>query len=334
MPHSLISKKSFAPVALLLFAIIVGVFYYQNSNARKVTEEEVVIKEPKSFIPPDVGQVADINIANGNLLYLTTSPNSEPGMGGGHVAGHDLVVKDAISNEKKVIAKDVLEASFSNKGDFVVLSDSEYEIRIINLKGEVIDKIGKHGVNPVFSSDDSTVVYHRLANEGQGQDLFEKSPYGLVQYDIKEKNEKNLTDSKDDYEPLAFSTDMSKLYFNSGRAYDSKIEGYENHVVSLWVLDLKTNKVTRLTNLDEEKELANGGDPRVSGSALWSTDKKTIISEDDGEIWKFTLSDDGTLLDVSKMLDGTNVSWAIADKSINVLLADKQQPMWKVVSIN
>ena len=335
MQHT-ISKRLVGVVALVVM-IVAGYYLLTNSPAPTADNQnkEASNELPLFALSAAEGRSVDVNLNAGQLLYLANNESVSDGIGGGgHMQGKDLVVKDVNTGEKKTIAKDVIEAKFSPDATKVVVANADDEVLLLDSNGTQLAKLGKHGSGPIFSNDGKFIAYHKLADEGEGQDLFEKSPYGLVLYDIEKRAEKILTKNKDDYEPLGFSADMTKLYFNSARAYDSEIEGYENHVASLWVLDMKTSDVTRLTNLDENEELQKGSDPRVTSGALWSTDRKTIISEADGEVWKFVLSDDGMLEGVSKLAQGTEISWNLIDQSINLLTTEKQKSAWEVVDIN
>ena len=59
------------------------------------------------------------------------------------------------------------------------------------------------------------------------------------------------TGGMDDFEPVGFSLDKTKLYFNSSRSSEQTPKA---HIASLWVIELKNGKTTRLTNTKQ----ANG----------------------------------------------------------------------------
>ena len=151
-------------------------------------------------------------------------------------------------------------------------------------------------------------------------ELSEKSPYGIAVHNLATGREDVITGSSHDFQPVGFSKDMTKLYFNSTRPFENTKNEYENHVASLWVVDLSTKKVTRLTNLNEELVMKGVMVPTLDIRALWSSDKKTAISSTDIEsgIWKFEFNDDGTLLDAKKIASGTAPRWSELDNKIEI----------------
>lgn len=331
MSHNSISRRSITLLGLMLVVAVISGFFISNSNEEKqrIGEHEMVQSEnPLWFLAPEEGDVTDVS-RNGQILYLAKGADNE-GMGGDAITGKDLVVKDIATGVKIVIARNIYGAKFSPDGTMVATYDIASEVKILDLTGKVIEKIGKHGAGPRFSHDGKYLAYYKLADEGEGQDLFEKSPYGLALFDLENKTEKILTRDNDDFEPLGFSLDMSILYFNSSREYQPIKNGVENHIVSLWMIELATGKTTRLTNIDEEEVYRNGPLPMVSSDALWSLDRKIIISETDGEIWRFELLDSGILKESKQIASGDSVGWEVQDESIKLKTAKEG---WKVVSV-
>lgn len=340
MSYNSISRKNLTLLGLvLLVAVISGFFinYYTSDQSQSLNEKKEVMQGSSSswFVSSEEGQITDVSRNSSQLLYLADNGIDSGGVGGGgHMSGKDLVVKDVKTGEEKVIAKDVGDAKFSPDASEVVIVNSYKEVKILNIEdGKELVKIGKHGSSPIFSSDGKFIIYHKLADEGEGQGLYEQSPYGLVQYDIERQTERILTENKDDYEPVGFSLDMSKLFFNSARAYEPVVNGYENHVVSLWVIDMNTKEVTRLTNISEEAERRGELIPLVSQNALWTSDRMVIISETDGEVWKFVLDSDGMLDSARKIALGYSPNWALVDESINLMTKSDDDSSWKVFNI-
>lgn len=334
MQNIFTSKRAFL-FGLIIIASIVVILaffttFFQNQNDNFVYVENEKIYSSSKVVADNVSRIVDRNEASSQILYLTKAAVENVG---GHPQGSDLVVKDSVTGKEKVIAKKVVDAKFSPDGTRVVVQNEDHEVRLLTLNREEVARIGAHGSAPFFSHDGKYIAYHKLADQGTGFRLYEFSPYGLALYNPATGKEELITDNKDDFQPVGFSADMSKLYFNSGRKYDTSPEGFENHVASLWVVDLKTKAVTRLTNTDEEVVRQGTMVPTVNSMALWSSDRKTIISENDGKVWQFSLDEGGGLKGAKYLADGTSPNWLVPDQSIVVRTTVEGKGEWKTINI-
>lgn len=247
-----------------------------------------------------------------------------------------LVLADGNTGNTNVVARGIMTATLSPDGTQIAAWDENNEIHLMTIDGKGVARIGVHGSLPVFSHDGTYIAYNKLANEGeQFFDLSKDSPYGIAVYNLETGEEEIVTNDIDDFQPLGFSADMSKLYFNSGRAYETTPEGFNNHVASLWVVDLKTKEVTRLTNTDEEAVRRGDKTPIIHATALWSSDRKTVVSSLEAEsgVWQFTFSNEGELVNAKQIADGTSPRWVVPGESIAVRTKVGNRGEWKTINI-
>lgn len=238
-----------------------------------------------------------------------------------HFHGGELILKSNREDKQTVIAQDILSADLSDDGLLVAAWNSDNQIKLYNSEGKEMKVLGTHGASPIISNDKNYVAYNKLADSGSDLlELSEKSPYGIAVHNLATGREDVITTSSHDFQPVGFSKDMTKLYFNSTRPFEGTKSEYGNHVASLWVVDLSSKKVTRLTNVNEELVMKGVMVPTLDVRALWSSDKKTAISSTDIEsgTWKFEFNDDGTLLNAEKIASGTTPRWSDLDNKIVV----------------
>jgi Tol biopolymer transport system component len=277
--------------------------------------------------------ILDYNKMLGKTLYLAAS---EKGKIFEHLYGSNIVLADSHTGEMRIIAEKSVSAKLSPDGTLVVVRNDKDEIHLLTVEGKEITRVGVHGGSPIFSHDGKYVAYHKLADEGDDSfSRHEASPYGIALYSLATGEEKLITSNKNDYRPVGFSADMSKLYFNSTREYPARPYGIANHVASLWVVDLNTRETTRLTNVDEEVVRQGTLVPVIDKLALWSSDRKTVISSADAEsgVWKFIFNEQGRLASAEHIADGTSPRWQVPDKSI-IIRSQVNKGVWKIIDIN
>lgn len=316
--------------------VLVGVFSQVQSEKFVYLDGDKVyvssISSDPVKIADNVQRIFDNSTGSSNVLYLSSVAEKNIG---GQVHGSKLVVMDLATGNERVIAENVIEAKFSPDGTQIVVQNEDYEMWLFTATGKEVTRIGIHGSAPLFSHDGTYIAYHKLADEGEGFRLFEFSPYGIARYNLATGEEEFITDNKDDFQPAGFSADMSWLYFNSGRKYETSPGGFENHVASLWMVDLNTKEVKRLTNVSEEVVRQGIMVPTVDGAALWSSDRKTVISSVDAEsgVWQFVFNQEGGLVRSERIADGTSPRWLVSDKSIVVRTKVDGKGEWRTVNI-
>ena len=238
-----------------------------------------------------------------------------------HFHGGELVIKSDGEEDRTLIARNIMSADLSDDGLLIAAWNSDNQIKLFNSTGKEMRRIGVHGASPIISPNKNYIAYNKLANTGSDlHELSETSPHGIAVYNLVTDKEDIVTTSSDDFQPVAFSDDMTKLYFNSTRPYPTTKNGYSNGVASLWMVDLTTKKVTRLTNTNEELVMRGVMVPTLDVRALWSSDNKTAISSTDSEsgIWRFDFNDKGMLVNARKIASGTSPRWSNLDNKIKI----------------
>lgn len=338
MQNIITSKRLFLfgliAIASIILALFVLFFRAKDRTFAYVEGEKLYISSPASA-PVEIAASVDriLDEESGKVLYLSRITEENVG---GEAHGTNLIVADPVTGSGKVIAERIVDAKFSPDGMQIVVQDEDHKVRILALDGKEIAQIGVHGSAPIFSHDGNYVAYHKLADQGEGFRLFEFSPYGIALYNLSTGKEELITDNKDDFQPVGFSADMSRVYFNSGRKYDTSPKGFENHVASLWVVDIKSKQATRLTNVSEEVVRQGMMVPTVDSMALWSSDRTTVISSsNDAEsgVWQFDFNTEGGLARAERIAEGTSPRWLVPDKSIVVRTKVDGLGEWKTTNI-
>lgn len=238
-----------------------------------------------------------------------------------HFHGGELIIKSDTEDNQILIAKNILSADLSDDGLLIAAWNDDNQIKLFDSAGKELKRIGIHGASPIISQNNDYVAYNKLANIGYDlQEKLETSPYGIAVFNLETDKEEIVTTSSHDFQPVGFSKDMTKLYFNSTRAYESTKKGYSNHVASLWMVDIETKIVTRLTNVNEDLVKKGIMIPTVDVRAVWSADRKTAISSSDTEsgVWRFDFTDNGVLSSAKKIASGTSPRWSELDNKIKI----------------
>ncbi len=229
---------------------------------------------------------------------------------------------------------DAVTMSASPDGAAFAVWTKHHEILLVNSGGGVLRKIGIHGAAPLFSHDGRYVAYEKLGDtstDGDAQSLFETAR-GIAVYDVKLSQEVLVTNGGgDDYAPVGFSDDLNLLYFNSTRPY---ADSSGDHVASLWVVNLGTGALTRLTNADEAAVRNGRMIPTISPTqALWSSDRRTVITSYGPEtgVWQFALKNENA--SAFRVADGDAPHWLVPDKSIAVRTMTNGATTWQTVQV-
>lgn len=305
LKHS--SGSSFSLILLLTFVLILSASIALANVTQSAGGEESALQTSIEL---------DHKEKLGKTLYIQQLDSQDE-----HFHGGELILESDLENTQISIAQDVLSADLSEDGLLVAAWNTDNQILLFTSEGKEIKRVGLHGASPIISQDKKYIAYNKLSNEGSDlQELSEKSPYGIAIYDLVTNKEDVITNSSDDFQPVGFSKDMTKLYFNSTRAYANAKKSYSNHVASLWMVELATKKVTRLTNTNEELVMKGVMVPIIDVRALWSSDGRTVISSTDMDsgVWQYKFNDDGTLLSAKKIGSGTSPKWSEMDKKINI----------------
>jgi Tol biopolymer transport system component len=265
-------------------------------------------------IASGVLRIIDYKPAIKSLLYLTAPSSNNTDAD----AGSDLVLVNTENWVLQPIANNVLTANLSPDGTKIAIWTKDYEVHILAANGAHLQKIGVHGAAPLFSRDGKLLVYEKLANDSSDNDLqglFEFAE-GIVIYDLQSGQERVVTSGgPDDFAPVGFSPDMSKLYFNSTRPSTNDLRA---HLASLWVVDLHTGHVKQLTNIGSDNTEEHV--PIINENAIWTSDYTTVISSNGPQegVWKFVFSKDGNSLSAIHIADGYSPQWIVPGKSIAI----------------
>jgi tricorn protease-like protein len=133
-----------------------------------------------------------------------------------------LILVDTETWANRRIASKAIKGRLSPNGDLIAAWNSKHEIHLLHGDGTPVKKVGKRGAVPHFSRDGRWVAYEKLADEsidGADQSLFEFAD-GIAVYDVHTDTDTLVTlGGGDDFAPVGFSLDTTKLFFNSARPY-------------------------------------------------------------------------------------------------------------------
>jgi len=269
----------------------------------------------------DIDQIVSDH-STSKVLFL--KKNQEWKLGTEASGSFDLWLFDSALSKSYMVYKDVKDADISTSGDLIAAAVDypSNEISIVTNKGELVSKVGVHGTSPLFSADGKLLAYYKLADYGEGQDLFFNAK-GIALYSIETGKEILVTDNSEDFSPIAFSSDLKSLYFISGRP---QADNPMNHIASLWVvsIDGKSSPV-QLTNLDGLVM-----PPYFSKNALWSTDGKSVIDSDGSDVWLFSFTEANSPPTINRLSSGSSPKWIERDH----VIAFRDGGKWHTLNIN
>jgi len=258
----------------------------------------------KKKVASNVDRVLHYTHSTGKLLY-TTNPVNDEKVG-------DLWLANMATNETTQIARGVIDAHLSPDGAMVAFWNKYHEIHLVTAEGTPLAQIGSRGAAPLFSHNGKLVAYEKLSDisfDEDDQSFFEFAQ-GIAVYDIATKQETLLTRTEhgEDYAPVAFSSDLSRLYFNSTRT----------GVASLWSVNIDGSGLRQITNINSPPSLSAARIPVISQVALWSSDRLIAISSigAEKEIWLFRFTRDGTLPEARLLAHGELPQWLVDDRTV------------------
>jgi tricorn protease-like protein len=264
-------------------------------------------------------RIVDENKQHQQLLVLENAIT-----GGDKHIGGKLKLINTNKWSSKEVARGVLNARLSPKGNEMVVWNDEDVVTVENLDGDLLQTIGIHCAAPIYSHTGNLIAYMKLADlsdDESHQDLYEHAQ-GIAVYDLKSNIERLVTFDPEDFAPVGFSEDENKLFFNSTRAY---AEDPENHIASLWMVDLISGQVERLTNLSISEIEKGNHTPILNDGAVWSSDRLTAFSATDPEdgTWRYQFTKNGKLVSAIHFLDGDSPRWIEQDRVLaNKVLMD------------
>lgn len=288
--------------------------------------------DEKKAVVSGVERIVDHKETLNKLLYITPlgDPDSDT------VKGGNLILLDTDTWVSQRVSSNTVNGNLSPDGKVVAAWNNKHEVHLLQSDGKPIKKVGKHGAVPLFSHNGRLLAYEKLADESFDdslQSLFEDAE-GIAIYDMVTDQETLITNGgADDFAPIGFSLDMTKLFFNSARPYRDDFP--QNHVASLWVVDITNGSVKRLTN-DDEQEVQKGKlVPVVHQNALWTSDRTIVISSNGAYegIWIFRLMAGGDLLRAQKVADGDMPQWYVPNESILYRVIKSNKTEWKSLKV-
>lgn len=320
-------------ITLIVYLLLYGMstawsenpLYIENGNIHKFYTNKNQVLETNIK--------GDRILDQGNQFNLILSIDNHQKVGSSHDMGGNLFLMSATDFSTRKINTSVIRAKLSPSEDSIVIWNEDNLIYITDLNGSVLHTIG-HGTSPIFSHTGNLIAYQKLAEISEvpdGHDLFEDA-LGIAIYDIKSKTDRLITFDSEDFSPVGFSHDENKLFFNSTRPYDDEPQ---NHVASVWITDIQSSKTERLTNTGSGLIRNRIHTPIISEDAIWSTDRKTVISSTGMEsgVWKFSFSENMRLVTTSHVSDGDSPIWIEQDKTIASKIFTAGKTFWKKHSI-
>ncbi|MDO8604780.1 MAG: hypothetical protein Q7K40_05315 [bacterium] len=246
----------------------------------------------------------------------------------GEAGGSELWITDVVSGTSRKFSNDVVNwASISPSGKLVAISTLDsFEISLFSKDGVLLKKINGNGTAPLFSPDSKFLAYVKLASSGL--DLMQ----GIAVYNIETQKETILTVEKDDYEPIAFSPDGRKLYFNSGRGQGLVSDQYKGapFQTPLWVVDLLSGDVKQLDSRSEKGQVVF----LQRNSIIHSSDGSAMISMAGDGLGVINFNKDGDAVSAKFVgPNGTNLRWFKQDEIIAYRTKGFKGKYWEFFSI-
>jgi len=273
----------------------------------------------KAAIATHVARILQYHDGIEKILYI-----AEPKNGSRH---GDLWISNVPFNETTPIAEGVIDAQFSPDGKTIVLWNKDHQIHVVTDYGKSLEQVGVHGAAPIFSHNGQFIAYEKLADisfDEDEQSLFEFAQ-GIAIYDLVTRQETLLTQTEhgEDYAPIAFSSDLKRVYFNSTR----------RGIASVWSVNTDGSDLRQITNARISPTSIERKIPALSQTALWASHRLMAISSLDGEIWLFRFTVDGNLSDAKFLTWGEFPLWLVPDQVIALRPSNKKNEGWQVIHI-
>ena len=244
----------------------------------------------------------------------------------GETGGYPLWVTDTKSGVLLNLDVGVVNsATISPSGKTIAVSFlNSFKISLFSKDGVFLKQIAEHGINPVFSQDGKLLAYAKLANDDLGSGL------GIAIYNLERGNETLVTNDKEDWEPLVFSEDGRKFYFNSGRGQGRIEDQYKGapFQTPLWTVDLVSGKVKQLNNRG-----VDGAIIFVPQGAFVSSDGSTMIADSGSGISILAFDNKGDVSSVKILANGTKPKWLKQDEIIAYRAQGFKGKYWEFVSV-
>ncbi|MDO8604648.1 MAG: hypothetical protein Q7K40_04635, partial [bacterium] len=236
----------------------------------------------------------------------------------------DLWAINTQTGKEKKIADSVGDAVLSPSGELIATSNLVTGgIDLLTGDGVFLKKIGIYGALPLFSPDNKQIAYYKFASSSFDRDL-PGNTIGIVIYDLNTEEEIIVTNDSKDNNPIAFSADGKKLYFNSLRTSTQ----------SLWVVDLSSNAVKQLSNKSSIGSSLGGLDPLMNRNLLVSSDGLQMISLSyEDEIGMLVFKRNGEVESSKTLGKGSNLQWLAKDSVVAYRAQGFKGKYWEFVSV-
>lgn len=244
---------------------------------------------------------------------------------GGNPFGNELWLVDKEAGVARAILLNIDFASVSSDEEKIAISTGQgggfgsslNEIRILDRTGNEIGRVGGHGSSPIFSGDGTKIAYLKMDDNQMG-DMGSYAFRGISVYDLATGKETVVSDNPEDYNPVGFSSDGSRLLFISGRG------GRE----SLWSKKISATGSPALmsdTNVSVH----------IDSQGPWSSDGFSVVGassqqQSESMLSLFTISPDFTSASVEVLGKGTSPRWKVQDKVIEF----KGEQGWEEVDVS
>ncbi|MDO8604748.1 MAG: hypothetical protein Q7K40_05150, partial [bacterium] len=229
----------------------------------------------------------------------------------------ELWILDISTGKEKKIADYVNEATLSPSGELIAVDDFDTgRIKLLSADGIFLKNIGTYGGLHLFSSDSKQFAYSKFSSSALNRDL-PGDALGIATYNLETGKEVLVTNSSEDGQPVAFSTDGKKLYFFSVRTND----------YPLWVVDLESRKVTQLLGNYDWRNFS------PNKSVLISSNNKTMISTSDDGVGVLTFNDKGEAISSQLIQKGIDARWFKEDEIITYRAQGTKGKYWEFISV-
>lgn len=269
-------------------------------------------------IAEGVNRLFGMNENTGQFLYQVREKGKS---GGEDFSGVGLWIGDSDGNTREVY-RGVTEATLSPSGTRIAISDAGFNLRIIDLQGNILATIPGHGGRAIFSPDGTKIAYQMLSDSGPFTDTWF---LGLTVYDLTTGREHVVATDSGDYGVVEFSPDASKLYFLKSGKEDPSVDDINRG--DLFVFDMEEEKgIVNLTSSVKNFRPHLPVKKNSSGEIFYFRGEEGVTGI------KFSLL--GVAPEVQKLKDVSAFFWLEKDKKLIVRMKGTDgKEYWQPVNV-
>lgn len=315
----IISKLIFFALGII---VISGVYTALFAGKKQVKAQRFFIKDDGLYsISETLGEkkfIDDPEIKilfsryNGKILFGKGWTGDTPPAGTGSTTL--WIADETTANIQQLTPNpDVIYAFFAQDGR-IFYSTKNQDLFVINsIENPASKRIQEKILSPDISPDGRYLIYQKLNSDWEIGQYYDKA-LGLTILDLLSNEEKRISDSWEDFNPL-WTLDGTQIIF-----FSRSPQG----LASFFVMSPDGSNRKQLTNIGK-KFVDDTTIATPSEKPIWSSDGKYLIYESDRIIWVLEFSKDyRKIISAKRVAYGRDPEWSIDGKTFTVVVTTRE----------